>query len=81
MVLMAKICRCKNATDLMAKVWLKVIIQIKTPGDDLSMIWLQVASSENGHFGGSGHIAIATTIMTVIYISNLFLSSTTWCMF
>ena len=37
--------------DLMAKVWLTVIIQIKQMGDALGMIWLQVVSSEKCYFG------------------------------
>ena len=37
-----------HVTDLMAKVRLKVITQIKTLGDALGMVWLQVVSSEKG---------------------------------
>ena len=39
----------------MAKVQLKVITQIKTLGDALGMIWLQVVSSQKGYFGGRGN--------------------------
>ena len=41
-----------HVTDLMAKVQLKVITQIKTLGDGLGMIWLHVVSSQKGYFGG-----------------------------
>ena len=40
-----------HVADLMAKVQLKVITQIKTLGDALGMIWLQVVSSQKGYFG------------------------------
>ena len=48
MVLVAKNMKL-HFTDLMEKVWVKVITQIKTLGDAIGMIW------KKGYFGGRGN--------------------------
>ena len=54
-----------HVTDIKAKVWLKVLTQIKTLGDAIGMIWPQLLIWVS-------HVAMVTMIMIVTYNRNFF---------